>query len=327
MPPVMKDEVIEDAFATAARVTGPNAIAHGSLELVTCNDKPQGRTVVLRARLAETGAPVVVKRHFGPGASDVTTHEIRKSRQIARGLDGPLHRAPTIHQHIPAENAYIAEELRGPTLQSRLLTKNVSREALLDPIEQTGAMLARVHAITPEERREPSLARFTSFAETFAARAARRGADDPGHVLARRLIELLPRCGHLTDGFGLTHGDANPRNVLLLEAGLGLIDFEQAGKRIFSYDLAAFLVRIGMICDPDGTRGPLPEPFVSRFERGYGAAVADDPVVRLRTKLALLQCRDWEMWDMPDEFPEKAQRRARLDRMMRQAADDVEVFG
>jgi len=171
-----------------------------------------------------------------------------------------------------------------------------------------GGALAELHAQTPK-----GLACRTRQAEVDGVHLVAAGigflcpglaklADD----LARRLALHLAHAPRLNASI---HGDFTPRQVVLTDSGIGIVDFDEAVRGDPATDLGSFVARV----ERDALHGDLPpsrvEPIKDALLNGYRVA-ANHPVparIELYTVVGLLQLATQPFRYQEPNWPERTE--------------------
>ncbi|MER6516704.1 phosphotransferase [Streptomyces sp. NPDC001553] len=176
--------------------------------------------------------------------------------------------------------------------------------------QQAGVLCARLHEAGELDRSdqveaEASLDAAADGAEKYLARAGDRLTEDEQQLI-RDHAARLRRVGPVPVGY--IHGDNQPRNWMVSEGVLALIDFERARPAARVQDFV-ILTATQWADQPDREKA---------FFRGYGRSLTDAERQALRclTALDAVNCMAWG----PDNGDELVTARGRrtLDRLMRE---------
>jgi len=305
--------------APGAAATGPRPrrrppVSGGGATAVEAGDEAQEREVVAALRALDLAAPgeaVVLEPLSGGVSSDIWRAEIGGrsvcvKRARPRLKVAALWEAPVERNHYEAEYMRLAGEL-APGLVPQLLAEDEARGLLameyLDPshwrvwkeelrdgrVDPAAASavaegVARLHAGTAD--REDVAVRFPTDGFFHALRL------DP-YLLecARRHADLAPRLETLavrTAGTRrvLVHGDVSPKNVLVGEGGVRLLDAECAWFGDPAFDAAFCLNHLLLKCVWKPSHADRYRAAFSAFLDGYLARVTWEAHDALRGRVA-----------------------------------------
>ena len=135
-----------------------------------------------------------------------------------------------------------------------------------------GGALNKLHRITPPSL-TPSSNRLTPDALTQAAVTISQARPEVAELAQRLADKLIARCGEFRDDKPvLLHGDLHPKNVLLDDERLSLLDLDQAAKGATALDVGSVIA--GLYCE--ACTGLLTHDdclsLVDAFLSGYGAS-------------------------------------------------------
>lgn len=194
---------------------------------------------------------------------DAGSHSVAILRAAGRSLpaNGAL-RLPEAVDHLPARQMALFTAVPGSPLNQ------LDHRRLPDAMSELGSALSVLHR--QSTRGFPSFARYESARITAAGellRAVRPDVAGQTRALVALLLDTRPEPSRAV----LLHGDLHPKNVLVHEHGVSLVDLDQAGAGDAAADLGGVLARLRCPRPGDdldaGTAGAAVDALLASYDR------------------------------------------------------------
>lgn len=239
------------------------------------------------------GGAYVLRADFGAGGEAAFQKVLARHSAAEEGLRDVVGvRVPQILWRDPEQKIFVMEFVPGDTLFREMTAAELGLVSRAEVLERAGRAIAALHRCSQVGPRKFWPKAFLERVSTVAeeVRAGLREVHRPKRFLG--LCAHLHQAGRAARGHpfdsAVEHGDLHMRNVLLSGDDLWFIDFANHSGIYPQRDLANFWLANGMfhLIAPED-EGDVPAGFSMvaqadwvAFERGYGAAVSADPVVR-----------------------------------------------
>jgi hypothetical protein len=274
-----------------------NAVLNGPATVVADHSWSHGKSVVLEVRDAD-GVVWFVKQH-----RDVDEYQ---SELLAYGRWVPAlgDRAPTLHAYDDDLQVLVLSALRADG-SANWRDPEVQRDA--------GTVLWRLHDAEIIGQWDDIAAEKQAQLERWETRAVGLLTDrELSFVRAElRLLEDLPAPVRVP-----CHLDYSPRNWLIMEGRVHVIDFEDAAPEVWINDLGPLYFRWWR--DPRSPGEPRADPVLQdAFFDGYGRYLNDDDLLLLRASYALTAFRDVILARQFGQVAHEASLRAVLQSLMK----------
>ncbi|CUH78911.1 serine/threonine protein kinase [Tritonibacter multivorans] len=239
------------------------------------------------------GGAYVLRADFGAGGEAAFQKVLARHIAAEEGLrDVPGVRVPKVLWRDPEQKIILLEFVPGDTLFREMTAADLGMVSRGEVLEQAGRAIAALHRCSQVGARKfwpkAHLERVSQVAQEV--RGGLREVHRPKRFLG--LCAHLHKAGRAARGHpfegALEHGDLHMRNVLLSGEDLWFIDFANHSGIYPQRDIANFWLANGMfhLIAPEDD-GEVAAGFCmvaqadwAAFERGYGAGLSDDPVVR-----------------------------------------------
>ena len=239
------------------------------------------------------GGTYVLRADFGPGGEAAFHKVLARQAAAEEGLrDVAGVKVPKVLWQDPEQKIFVMEFVPGDTLFREMTAAELGIVSRAEVLERAGRAIAALHRCSQVGPRKfwpkAQLERVSNVAEEV--RAGLRAVHRPKRFLG--LCAHLHKVGRAARGHpfegALEHGDLHMRNVLLAGGDMWFIDFANHSGIYPQRDIANFWLANGMfhLIAPED-EGAVAAGFCmvaqddwAAFERGYGAAVSADPVVR-----------------------------------------------
>ena len=187
------------------------------------------------ACLDETGAVVAYAK---VAAQDQAERDHNRYRALAASVDGnPYLRLPCALAYLPQHRVLVLEAIAG----RRMDDSAAGGDAVQDAV-RLGVALAAFHALTPTGA--PEFTRFTADRLLEARRlvaCVRPDVEPSADALVRELISRQP---DEPDAPVCLHGDVHPKNAIVTDRGVALIDVEDLAIGPAAADIGSFLAAL-----------------------------------------------------------------------------------
>jgi tRNA A-37 threonylcarbamoyl transferase component Bud32 len=216
-------------------------------------------------------------------ASDQAAHDYQKTRMLQEAAEGNPHlQLPRTRAYLPHHRLLFVEAIEG-----RRMDEPTGSHAIHDA-RRLGAALAAFHELSPPS----DVPRFTRFASDRLIEArrlivcVRPDVADPIDRLVSALISRQP--GDAGAAVCL-HGDVHPKNVIVTDRTVALIDVEDLAIGPAAADVGSFLASLLYLRRGAGTAGGTHEAVARAFRLGYASVrpLPPDAVLRWHTAAAL----------------------------------------
>jgi Ser/Thr protein kinase RdoA (MazF antagonist) len=170
-------------------------------------------------------------------ASDQAEHDVQRSRALQQAAEGNPHlRLPRTRAYLPRYRLVITEAIHG-----RRMDEPTGPHAVQDAA-RFGAALAAFHALAPCEA--PPLTRFEPDRLREARRLVVSVRPDVADPVGALVSELIARRPSDEDAPVCLHGDVHPKNAIVTDRDVALIDVEDLALGPAAADLGSFLASL-----------------------------------------------------------------------------------
>jgi aminoglycoside phosphotransferase len=170
-------------------------------------------------------------------AHDQTEHDYRRYRALEKTVDSnPYLRLPRALAYLPSHRLLLIEAIGGRRMDDPTGGKAV------DDAARFGAALAALHALKPPDA--PALTRFAADRLIEARRLVIRVRPDVADLVDALAGDLMSRQPDEPEVPVCLHGDVHPKNAIVTDREIALIDVEDLAVGPAAADLGSFLASL-----------------------------------------------------------------------------------